>query len=292
MNRTLLLLTVLAGFLGTTLLWADESDDKIKAQKKAAEANWALLDEGEAASLETPHLLIYAPKSLEPRLKTLGAALEKGYDTASKALKVNAEMDKWWAGKLTVYVLPERAQFVAFVRRVEKRRLEDEEYGSVRVDGDVPHAAAGPGKTNTDPGAEAQAVQQVAAAILQRKAGPKVPLPGWLLDGFGRATFYRTTAPGVVSADRNLVRKAWMNGKTAKDAWGGGLSGAEGLAVQASLAEYLAYGPGATQFASLLSGFRPDEGQERKETAQAFAAAEIKPDELEKNWWAWAQKQR
>ena len=169
------------------------------------------------------------------------------------------EQDTWWPGKLTVYVLPERNTFTNFIRRVEKRRLESEELGSFQVDNDTPHIAGGPGKTKGDPSAEEQVAQQAAAAILQRKAGPKVPLPSWLLDGFGRATLYRTTT-GVASADRALVKKSVGMGKATKDIWSGSLTGPELLAMQASMAEYLTYGPWAAQISDFAGKFSAGRG--------------------------------
>lgn len=47
---------------------ADEAEDKAKAQlaaqKKTAEANWALLEAGDFAHVETDHFLLYAPKAM------------------------------------------------------------------------------------------------------------------------------------------------------------------------------------------------------------------------------------
>src|SRR5437879_6177748 len=106
-----------AFFLITGTAWADETADKVAAQKKAAEENWAQLDAGESVHLETAHLLIYAPKSMEKKLKDLGATLEKHQEIARKALGYD-EKTQPWPGKLTIYLFTEREVFTAFLRRV------------------------------------------------------------------------------------------------------------------------------------------------------------------------------
>src|SRR6478672_72111 len=117
---------LLAAFALAAPARADEAEEKAKAlvakQKKTAEANWALLEAGEFAHLETDHFLLYAPKATEMKLKEVGALLENGYKTGREALKF-PEKTEPWKGKLTVYLFGERPQFTAFVRRVEKRRL-------------------------------------------------------------------------------------------------------------------------------------------------------------------------
>src|SRR5262249_61688446 len=70
---------------------ADEKAAKVAAQKKAAAAAWEDVEAGPAVALETKHLLIYAPKAMDKRLKAVGAALEKDHDLAGKALGVDAE---------------------------------------------------------------------------------------------------------------------------------------------------------------------------------------------------------
>src|SRR5436305_14128362 len=74
---------------------ADEQADKVAEQKKAAEANWALIDAGEFAYHETAHLLVYAPKMMEKRLQGVGTALEKDYTLAKKALEFDASAEPW-----------------------------------------------------------------------------------------------------------------------------------------------------------------------------------------------------
>ena len=128
---------------------ADEVADKIAAQKKTAEENWEALAIGAAAHVETAHLLVYAPKSYDKRLKEIGATLEKYYEQARKPL--GYEKDVPWNGKLAVYLIPEREDFTKFVRRVEKRRIEAEDAGSHWVEGDAPHVVGGPPRAEDRP---------------------------------------------------------------------------------------------------------------------------------------------
>src|SRR5947209_9989573 len=96
-------------FLGATA-HADDAAEKLAAQKKQAEANWATAEGGEMATLETVHLLIYAPKAMEKNLKDVGAYLEKHYARAADVLGYDAKNPPW-EGKLAVYLFAEREQF-------------------------------------------------------------------------------------------------------------------------------------------------------------------------------------
>jgi hypothetical protein len=262
---------------------------KVKAQKKVAEDNWTSLDIGAFTHHETAHLLIYAPKALENKLKDIGATLEKHHETASKALEYDNKTSPW-EGKLTVYLLTEKNQFTTFVRRIEGRRLEGEESGGHMSDGDTPHAAAGPPRAKRDPGLEWQAASQVAAALLHKKAGKAVPVPEWVLEGFGRATAYRTLPNDkTVRAERKAATK-YLTVHGTKDVWGGNLDTTEAPILQASLMDYLAYGPGSSKFVKFVEGFKPEDNVPMKTVAQALEAASIPADTLDKRWKEWAAK--
>jgi hypothetical protein len=281
------LLTCLAGAR------ADEAADKLEALKKKAQANWALLDAGEAVLHESAHLLLVAPKGLEKRLKEIDTLLEKSHGKAVEALGMNPK-ESPWPVKLTVYLVSEREHYTTFVRRVEKRRLEGGETGSFDADGDEPHAIGSPPRSRNDPGIEAQAAQQLAAALLQKKAGRKVLLPGWLVLGFGRATYARVNALDVgVRAERARAADLVVKQKrTAAQVWGGDLDGEESSVLGFSLSDYLAYGPGSGKFPAFVEAFKPDEGQEKKTTDQVLAALNIKGDKLDSAWKAWVPKVR
>jgi hypothetical protein len=287
-RRMVLAIVVLV--LGVTGLRADEPANKLAAQKKAADANWQLLDLGEPVRHETEYLLIYAPEAYQRRLKDGGALLEKQYQTARKALQVDPKDERWWEGKLTVYLFAEREHFTTFVRRVEKRRLEAGESGSYQVADDLPHVAAGPPRSKLEPSVEVTAAEQLAAAVLHRKAGARVPLPDWVLSGFGRATYWRTV-PASAGPGRAQAAKLIKAGRTAQDVWGS-LDADEAAVLQASLADFLAYGPGASKFVDFVTAYEPAENMERKTTEQALMAVNLKVDALNRSWQTWALRGR
>ena len=268
-------------------VFADEAADKLAAQKKNAAENWDALEIGQSAHLETAHLLIYAPKSYDKRLKEIGAVLEKYYDQARKPLGYEKEAP--WVGKITVYLFPEREDFTKFVRRVEKRRVEAEDAGSHWVEGDFPHAAGGPPRAKTDPSVEGQAGEQIATAMLVKKTGTKVPLPGWLMSGFGRATGYRVRPNDkAVADDRRRAAALVKRGQRVQEIWGTTLEAEDAPVLEASLADYLAYGSGQAKFAAFVEGFKPEENQDSKTTEQALDHIKLPVDRLNAGWRAWA----
>jgi hypothetical protein len=269
--------------------WADEAADKVAAQKKAAEENWAQVEAGEFAHLETAHLLIYASKSLERKLKDMGATLEKHQEMARKPLGYD-EKNEPWPGKLTIYLFADREPFAAFVRRVEKRRVEADDTGSHYVDTDAPHAVAGPARHKKDLPMDDEIAEQSAAALLQKKAGKDVILPSWLLSGFGRATTYRIIPTNAVIRKERTAAAKLSASKSAKDVWGETLTGDEAPILGASVADYLAYGPESSKFSKFVAGFKPDTGQDKKTAAQAFEAAGLMPDKLDAKWRVWVVK--
>ena len=268
-------------------VFADDAADKLAAQKKSAEENWAALEIGESAHLETAHLLIYAPKSYEKKLKDIGASLEKYYDQVRKPLGYEKEAP--WVGKMAVYLFPEREDFTKFVRRVEKRRVEADDAGSHWVEGDFPHAAGGPPRAKTDPAVEGQAGEQIATALLVKKTGTKVPLPGWLLSGFGRATGYRARPSDKAVADeRKKVTALVRKGQKVSEIWGTTLEADDAPLLEASLADFLAYAAGQSKFIMLLEAFKPEENQDKKTTAQALEGISLPVDRLNTRWREWA----
>jgi hypothetical protein len=267
--------------------FADEAADKLAAQKKTARENWEALGAGEAAFVETAHLLVYAPKSYDKHLKEIGAALEKHFEQARKPL--GYEKDAPWPGKAAVYLIPERDDFTKFVRRVEKRRVEAEDAGSHWAGDDFPHAVGGPPRAKSDPPVEGQAGEQLAAALLVKKAGAKVPLPGWLVAGFGRATAYRARPNDKAVLDERRKAAALVKkGHKAQEVWGNTLEDEDAPALGASLADFLAYGPGQSKFVALLEAFKPAENQEKKTFEQALEGISLPPDRLNMRWREWA----
>jgi hypothetical protein len=268
-----------------------ESKDVLAQQLKAAKDNWALVEAGDAAISESTHLILFGPKSLERRLKEIGGNLEKSYSLALKQLQLEPK-EELWSGKLTVYLLANREQFTSFIRRIEKRRLEDDEVGSHSIEGDTPHAVAGPPRTKQDLSLEMQAAAQVANALLRKKAGAKTPLPVWLIAGFGRATAWRTwPTDKTVAAERKLAQ-ALVAGKnrSATDVWENMLESEEAGVLRASMAEFIAYGPGAGKLVALLHGFKPEENQENRTTEQALESAGLDARTVAERWRVWVMR--
>jgi len=288
MRRPILLALAAFAFLGGGSIQSQEKGDPLDRQRKAARDNWASLEAGAGASHETDHLLIQAPKTMERRLKEIGGNLEKSYGLAVKALQIDKE--EAWPGKLTVYLIPQRDQLTTFVRRIESRRLEDDESGTHGGENGLPHAAASAPRVKGDLGMEHQAAAQVAAALLQHKAGAKVPLPDWLVLGFGRATAWRAAPNDKAVLDDRRLAKALIAGKkrTAADVWDGTLEAEEAGVLRASLAEFLAYGPGAAKFPAIARGFKPGENQDSRTFLQALESAGLDPKAIEARWGPWA----
>ena len=286
--RRSLFWTFFAGLslLGSGTTHADETADKIAAQKKTAEANWAQLEGGELGTAETTHLLLFAPKAMEKRLKELGISLEKHYATARKALDFDAKREPW-EGKLTVYLLADREQFTAFIRRIERRRLEAEEAGSYSVDQDPAHVAASPPRSKIDPPVEIQAAEQIASALLARRAGKQVEVPAWVVAGFGRATVWRSNPTAYGKERSQAAGLVGKNKSTAMDVWGNTLAATDATLLRASLVDYMAYGSYAAKFPAFIEGFRPEENQTNRTTAQALEAAGITAGRLDQTWRNW-----
>ncbi len=148
--------------------------------------------------------------------------------------------------------------------------------------------AVGAPRSKTDLPAEGQAGEQLAELLLARKAGTKTILPGWLVDGFGRATYYHAVGGPKTTAERQ--KASTSASKTyAKDVWTGAVDAEKAPALQASIADFLAYGPGASKFSALLKGFAPEENMEKKTTEQALDGSGYTPEQLERAWRTWAR---
>jgi len=270
-------------------LRADEKDDKraalVAAQKSAASDNWKSLDVGEAVQHETDHLIVVAPKALEKVVKDAGALMEKSYDAAVKLLF--KPDDEVFPGKLTVFLMPEPKDFDSYLRRIEKQRVASAEVGYVNAADEKLRVAASPPRAKGDPEVAVQGAQQVAAAVLHRKAGVKTVLPMWLTQGFGRATYYRSAGAkdkDVIAERRNASKWATANKRNVQDAWNGATSGEEANALAAGTADFLAYGPGKSKFLAILDGFKPGENVDSHTIEQALQAAELTPMGINAAW--------
>ncbi len=261
----------------------EELEAKVVAQKKTALRNWESVDAGPEAVHETKHLIVVAPKAMSNRLKDVGFVLEKAHDLALRPLAFEKDQERY-PGKIAVYLFPKAENLRSFIRRVEKRRLEGEEFGSHSATDEVLHAAAAPGKTAGDLSVEGQAAAQLAAVLLVRRAGDKVPVAHWLIEGFGRATWYRASPFDRITANDRRMAARLAGRKSVKDVYGGLVEAAEAPPLRGTLADYLAYGPTGAKFPALLKGFEPEENGDSKTTEQALEAAGIKWDAVDRGW--------
>jgi hypothetical protein len=272
-------------------LSADDKEDVARKQKDAAIANWKQLYNGDAPTYEeTGHLLIVGPTSMTPRqFRELGASLERQFSTARSALGVKPS-EELWTGKLTVYLITERSIFNTFMRTIAKKKPTVDDSGVFFLRGEQPLVAASPPQTRRDPSLEAQAGEQLAAAILSKRGGDG--LPEWLVAGFSRATAWRAN-PSAYSGERQQVKRLLARGYKADDVWGGKLTADEAPVLRASLADFLAYGPGAKYFTKLLEGFKPDQTQRPKTTLEALKSVRNDYAEVVSTTWpGWALKGR
>ena len=283
--------TLLPGMLALLLAPALSADEtaaaKLEAQKKTVKENWDKIEGGELATAESAHFLVAGPKAIEAKLKDHAALLEKVYDHVFKA--IHKEKDVPFKSRVTVYLLPEADTIDTFIRRVEKRRLLGKEKGSFNSDDDKLHVAAAPPREKSEPPVAVQAAQQLASLMLQRRAGKSTNLPYWLLNGFGRATYYRVMPnhPAVKAERVGATRLVSAKKRSAADVWNGALDGEEPALLDPALADFLAYGPGRTKFIALVEGFRPGENQDKKTMDQALEAAELKADVITKTFRNW-----
>lgn len=289
MNRFVAAFIVLIAFISRTSR-ADDTADKIAAQKKTAAENWQKVCASEPAMHETDHLLVVVSKAQEAKLKDIGAFLEKHYDMAASVL--GYQKDAPWMGKMAVYLLEQPEQIDAFIRRVDKRRPRDVEKGTFQAEDDKLHAAAAPPREKDDPAVDAQAAQQVAGALLMRRAGTKTIVPFWLVNGFGRATNYRVAPANRLVATERQTAARLAKTTTATEVWSGVVKESEGEVLGASLADFLSYGPGRSKFQALVEAFKPEENVERKTTEQALESAGLKADVINTRWKAWAAAPR
>ena len=292
--RRCILVLVLAAFAIVLSVRADEAEDKAKAriaeQKKKAEANWRC---SRRASLRRWTRTIFSstrPNRSKRNSRTPRALLENQYKTARTALKF-PEKTEPWKGKMTVYLFSERGQFTAFIRRVEKRRLEGGEIASHNSSDDALHVAASPPQNKWDWPVESQAAEQVASVLLERRVGKTTVLPDWLVSGYGRATYYRQLPKDALTlADRRLAGElVSKKKKTAKDIWTGPLEADEAGTLSGALADFFAFGPGATHFEKLLEGFKLEENQDKKTMEQAIEKTRMNKEKIEPAWKEWVK---
>lgn len=257
-------------------------DGAVAKQRQTADAVIKSLQVRSMASFESKNLILNATLP-DARLKSLATTLEKQYAAALKALQFDKD-ETPWPGKLTVYIFTDRSDFRSFVRQVEKRSVDDAELGSVLLKDDTPHAAAGPGRTKDAPTPEAQSGYQIAAALLSTRA-KNVPVPEWVVSGFGRAT--AAQAAGTSAGNRKRAARALSAQLKPTDVWNDATPKDAKQILATSIADFLFYGKGAAKPADFLNGFRPDDDKPMKTAVAAVAAINLTPEQFEAAYRKW-----
>lgn len=288
---TLLVLATL--FVGPLSAFTDEQSDAVKQQKELAKANLksAKLTMGTG---ESESLLVFTPYPDE-KVQTLATNLQKTYASALKALKYDAT-DPPYTGKLTVMIFTDPKLYKTFALVAQKRSMKPKETHDFQLRGDTPSMTllAGSSGKPTEATVTAEAAKLVAAALLNNKAGTTTAyagLPTWLETGFGNAVYLRAEGnTAKLAAHKAKIRS--LNSKTSGTAlqlkylWSD-TDTPDLDTVTTSFAEYLVYGPGADKFASILSAFKPAEGNDSPTIETAFAAVEWKMPDVEQGWRKW-----
>ena len=287
MPRFLSAVALLLGF--ALAVAADEVSDK---QKEVARANLKKGDVRKAAVVETDHFIVCATIP-EARAKALGAALEKVYPVARKALQME-EGESPWKGKLTVYYLTDRKEFNLFTAAVAGERTRESSYFALK--GDEPYLVDGPelGEKATEAELFFEAGVLVASAVLQGHYRT-AEFPEWVKTGFARAAALRaggTTSPRYTAyktkARRAVLGTAGKPPPALASLWNGN-SPDDRETVATSLMDYVVFGPGAKDSTRFLGGFRPSETVAAPGPAQALEAAGWKEPQLEAAWRKWVQ---
>lgn len=257
-------------------------------QHEKAQANWKRLFTAETPdSSETAHFLLYGSVPGKT-LAEVGVGLEKVHALALKALDM--ENEETWPGKLAVYFLKDRGQFTAFVRILEKRRVEEDEFGSFEIDGDEPHAIAGIAENKVDLSLAGQAGEQLAAALLAKKT-QKAKVPSWILASFGRATTIKAAGFKDSAAEhRRAYNLVATKKKTLAQAFSGsGLTNDEATVLRASFVEFMVYSGKTARFPAFLQGFRPSDEIPEPTIDNALTAANLTMDRLDQAWQTWVK---
>lgn len=286
--RLALFCTLIFSFSGI----GQETTTKAVATTAMAADLWKKMNAGPYHVHESKKIILAVPKSMESKARDIAANLEKHQEAAMKPMGFDEETPPW-AGKILVFILPEREQFAGFVRKVEKRSPMKEENSSFGYLESIPHLAATAAKGKEPVPAEVEASVEISAAVLRSRAGQKTPLPDWIPDGFGRAVRWKVLGGNnkSVQVARRKVLLASKNVKGLGDLWN--YSDTEiGPLLQASLMEYLTFGPQAAKVTSFVKAFSPDDNGDSKSPEQALEAAMIIPGQIVASWRSWVPGQK
>jgi len=266
---------------------AQDATKKPEATKEIAQSVWDKLNAGPASVFESNKIILMLPKSAEAKSKDIASNLEKYYENSAKSVGYK-EDNTPWNGKLMVFILPEREQFVAFVRRVEKRSPSSDNHGSFGLLEGVPYMASGPTKPKDFSSSELQAYKEMGGALLRSKAGEKTPLPDWVVDGFGRAVHWRVQGANnkTVQNDRRKVQIIARKVSSVNEVWSGTDVEAAPL-LQASVMEFIAFGPQSAKLPDFLKGFIPEENGDAKSAEQALDSSGLLAKNILGAWKVW-----
>jgi hypothetical protein len=285
-------LTGLFAALGLSSFEAPAQDGKEIAAKQKATAAENLKRAGftRTAIVESRHFIV-ATTLPESKAKAMGIAFDRVVPTARKALKFN-EKDDAWKGKLAIYYLPEGSDFKTYIRSVVVSQPKGVHYSLRSDEPFIVDPADGPANS-TEADRIHRGVAIVAGAYLKATASG-AELPDWIVGGFGCVTAMRAEGQNArrYVAHRSAARALANKGATPTDLWSDSPpAGAETLAN--SFAEYLAYGPGASNFAKLIVGLKTDEDGNPPNIPAAFEAAGWKDFvALDAAWRKWAMNPR
>ena len=263
----------------------------VKQAKATALANLKKADVAKPTVVETANYLVAGSMPAE-KAKALGEAIEKSTALARKALKYETG-EAPWKGKLTVYYLPDSAEFKALMRRAFQV-TPDGAHADLRADPPfLADPADVPGKV-TEADLYLNTAARVAGEYMKGKGTGTQNVPDWLRDGFGRVTALRAEGAGAkrYTAYRAQARAAVLKGGKLDDVWGESKTPTSEVLSQ-SFAEYLTYGPGAAKFPMILNGLKPGENNEAPTLQQALESAGLKDKDkgfvsLEAAWRKWA----
>lgn len=247
----------------------------VEKQKKTADALINKLKLNEIAHYETANLLIYSSTS-EAKLKALGEVMQKQLALAQKVLRFE-EGKEPWAGKLALFIFPNRLDFVEFVRHVEKRSVQAEDYISVQLENDMPFLAVGPVRGASGEDINNQALLEVIATMLRGRVGAAVRVPDPVLTGFAWAIAARATPTKATLAERKqLQTMIKLNPKrTIREAWDGSAPPKEAELIYNSLIEWVFFGSEASKSIEFLLAFRPGENGQVPSVEQALDLAKF-----------------
>ncbi|MDW8243916.1 MAG: hypothetical protein RMJ88_11950 [Thermogemmata sp.] len=207
--------------------------------------------------VETPHFLIAGTIGAD-KLRSIGAQAERLVPLARQSLEL-ANTEVPWQGKLAVCYLPEPRDFRTFVREVLRQQPERIHY---QLQGETPLlvTAAQAAGINTEAERQQLILAQIGMAFLRARE-PQAMLPVWLGPAYGRVCALR--ADGLNSprynAYRNQARRLVREGRLKPtDLWSDDPPEQTEL-LATTVVEFLAFGPTADKFTTLLKYLRPSD---------------------------------